>query len=158
LKLSQASEPDQEPAAINIEVGFATMRRFTVIFLLFVSLVQVACGGSENEPADDKEPVNYGQELYDGTTIGAASSPGCITCHSLEEGIRIVGPSHAGLGSRADTVVAGQTAAEYLKESIVNPDAHVTEGFAPGTMYGNYSNELSDEQIDALVAYMLTLK
>jgi mono/diheme cytochrome c family protein len=158
LKLSQASEADHEPAVINIGVEFATMRRFTVIFIIFVTLVLVACGGNENAPAGDKEPVDYGQKMYNGTTIGAASSPGCITCHSLEEGIRIVGPSHAGLGSRAATVVAGQTAAEYLKESIVNPDAHVTEGFAPGTMYGNYDNELSDEQIDALVAYMLTLK
>ena len=134
------------------------MRRFTVIFLLFVTLVLVACGGSESEPAGDKDPLDYGEELYNSTSIGAASSPGCITCHSLEEGIRIVGPSHAGLGFRADTVVADQTAAEYLKESIINPDAHVTEGFAPGTMYGNYDNELADEQIDALVAYMLTLK
>jgi nitric oxide reductase subunit C len=158
LKLSQASEPDQGPAAINIKVEFATMRGFTLFFLLFVTLVLVACGGSESEPAGDKEPVDYGQELYNGTTIGAASSPGCITCHSLEEGIRIVGPSHAGLGSRAATVVGGQTAAEYLKESIINPDAHVTEEFAPGTMYGNYGNELTDEQIDALVAYMLTLE
>ena len=136
------------------------MRRLTVIFILFVSLalVLVACGGSENESAGVKDPVAYGEELYNGTTIGAASSPGCITCHSLEEGIRIVGPAHAGLGSRAGTIVTGQTAAEYLKESIVNPDAHVTEGFAPGTMYGNYDNELTDEQIDALVAYILTLK
>ncbi len=134
------------------------MHQFTVLFLLFVSLALVACGGSDSAPAVDKEPVAYGQELYNGTTIGAASSPGCITCHSLEEGIRIVGPSHAGLGSRAGTVVTGQSAAEYLKESIVEPDAHITEGFAPGTMYGNYANELTDEQIDALVAYLLTLK
>ena len=134
------------------------MHRLTVIFLLFVTLVLVACGGGENESVADKDPMVYGEELYNGTAIGAASSPGCITCHSLEEGIRIVGPSHAGLGSRASTVVAGQTAAEYLKESIVNPDAHITEGFAPGTMYGNYSKELTDEQIDALVAYMVTLK
>jgi nitric oxide reductase subunit C len=134
------------------------MRQFTVLFSLIVTLALVACGGSDSEPAADKEPVAYGQELYNGTTIGAASSPGCITCHSLEEGIRIVGPSHAGLGSRAGAVVTGQSAVEYLKESIVKPDAHITEGFAPGTMYGNYNNELTDEQIDALVAYLLTLK
>ncbi len=134
------------------------MRRFSVILILLVGLALVACGGSENEAAGDRDPVQYGEELYNGTAIGAASSPGCITCHSLEEGVRIVGPSHAGLGARAGTVVAGQTAAEYLKESIVNPDAHITEGFAPGTMYGNYDNELTGEQIDALVAYMLTLK
>ena len=131
----------------------------TLSLLVALAIVLVACGGSGDEtPADDTDPVAFGEELYNGTPIGAASSPGCITCHSLEEGIRIVGPSHAGLGSRAGTIVAGQSASEYLKESIIEPDTHVTEGFAPGTMYDNYGNELTDKEIDALVAYMLTLK
>jgi len=127
-----------------------------VILVCFAALL-VACGG-ESGPVEVRDPVAYGEELYNGTPIGAASSPGCITCHSLEEGITIVGPSHAGLGARAGSIVPGQSAENYLRESIIDPGAHITEGFAPGTMYGNYGNELSTEEIDALVAYMLTLK
>ena len=152
-----------QPARSNIpsKKGLAVISKLIVsfTFLVTLTLVLAACGGSgDSEPAEVSDPVAYGEELYNGTPIGAASSPGCITCHSLEEGIRIVGPSHAGLGSRAGTIVASQSAEEYLKESIVNPDAHVTEGFSPGTMYGNYGKELTDAEIDALVAYMLTLK
>jgi hypothetical protein len=32
------------------------------------------------------------------------------------------------------------------------------EGFSPGVMYQNYANELTEEEVDALVAYMLTLQ
>jgi len=134
------------------------MQRFFILVSLALSVVLlVACGGKSG-PAEVRDPVAFGEELYNGTPIGAASSPGCITCHSLEEGMTIVGPSHAGLGARAGTVVPGQSAEDYLRESIIDPDAHITEGFAPGTMYSNYGNELSTEEIAALVAYMLTLK
>lgn len=127
-----------------------------VMLALFVILL-VACGGTSS-PAEVRDPVAFGDELYNGTPIGAASSPGCITCHSLQEGVTVVGPSHAGLGARAGNIVPGQSAEEYLRESIIDPDAHITEGFSPGTMYRNYGNELTNEEIDALVAYMLTLK
>jgi len=138
------------------------MRKFilTIMIALILALVLVACGGggdTGNEGAE-QDPVALGEELYKGTTIGSASSPGCITCHSLEEGTTLVGPSHAGVGTSAGTLVAGMSAEEYLKESIVEPNAHIVDGFSPGVMYQNYARELSTEQIDALVEYMLALK
>ena len=96
--------------------------------------------------------------LYKGTTIGAASASGCIICHSLDEGVTLVGPSHYQIGSRATGVVAGKSAEEYLRESIIEPDAHVTDGYAPGVMYQNYTNELTDQEIDSLVAFLLSLQ
>lgn len=139
------------------------MRKLTLIFtlLLTLSLVLVACGGGDSttdETGGETDLVAMGEELYKGQTIGAASSPGCMTCHSLEPGVTLVGPSHAGVGGRAADYTEGQTAEEYLHESIVNPDAHIVDGFAPGVMYQNYGNELTEEQIDALVAYLLTLQ
>jgi mono/diheme cytochrome c family protein len=132
----------------------------TLMIASILALLFVACGagGDTNGEGTGQDPVTLGEELYKGSTIGSASSPGCITCHSLEEGTTLVGPSHAGVGARAGTLVAGMSAEEYLKESIVEPNAHVVEGFSPGVMYQNYGKELSTEQIDALAAYMLTLK
>ena len=138
------------------------MRKFilTIMIALILALVLVACGGGGDTGNEEtgKDPVALGEELYKGTTIGSASSPGCITCHSLEEGTTLVGPSHAGVGTNASTLVAGMSAEEYLKESIVEPNAHIVDDFSPGVMYQNYAKELSTEQIDALVEYMLTLK
>jgi mono/diheme cytochrome c family protein len=138
------------------------MRQFILFFILvFLTLVLVACGGGGGDTSGEssgQDLVARGEELYKGQTIGSASSPGCVTCHSLEEGVTLVGPSHAGVGARAGTIVPGMSAEEYLRESILDPNAHIVEGFSPGVMYQNYANELTTEEVDALVAYMLTLQ
>ena len=86
------------------------MRRFTLFFILVLalSLVLVACGGDDgdaSEPAGDAS-ASRGEELYKQTVIGAASAPGCITCHSLDADVVLVGPPHAGVATRAETAVA----------------------------------------------------
>ncbi len=92
-------------------------------------------------------------------------TPGCATCHSLEPGVTLVGPSLAGVAQRAETVLqdpaytgSAVTSADYLRESILYPNVYVPEGFVKGTMYQDYSDHLSEEQVKALVDYMLTLK
>ena len=132
--------------------------------ILALSLALVACGGddggddtSEAEPAGGASATR-GEELYNQTTIGSASAPGCITCHSLEEGVALVGPSHAGLATRTEADVEGMSVAEFLEQSIREPDAVITEGFSPGVMYQNYDTDLTDQQIADLVAYLETLK
>ena len=67
----------------------------------------------------------------------------------------IVGPSHAGVGNRAGRTVDGLNAEEYLRQSIINPNAFVVSGFAEGIMYQNYAEVLSDSEIDDLVAFLL---
>lgn len=142
------------------------MRKRTLLSILIflMALALAACGGggdSTDSGTDDSAPAptgdaTRGEELYKQTTIGSA--PGCVTCHSLEEGVVLVGPSHAGVATRAGTYVEGQSAEEYLRESIVKPDAHVVDGFTAGVMYQNYGTDLTEQQIDDLVAYLLTLK
>jgi cytochrome c2 len=141
------------------------MRKFWVIVLLALGLMVVlaACGGGDAAPAETAAtgPVGNaarGQRLYEQTVIGQASAPGCITCHSMEPGVVLVGPSHAGLAARAGDYVAELSAEEYLRQSIIEPDAHIVEGFTPGVMYQNYGTELNEQEIADLVAYMLTLQ
>jgi nitric oxide reductase subunit C len=140
------------------------MRRLTLFFILILalSMALVACGGdgggaSEAEPADGGNAAR-GEELYKQTTIGSASAPGCVTCHSLDEGVTLVGPSHAGVATRAKTEAPDMPVAEFLEQSIREPDAIISEGFSPGVMYQNYDNELTDQQIADLVAFLETLE
>jgi len=114
--------------------------------LLIVSVLLAACGGGGDTGGDAN--VEAGKTLYSQTIIG--SQPGCITCHSLTAGEVIVGPSMAGIGSRGD--------AAYIRESILDPNAVVVDGFTADTMPNIWADELTGEQVDQLVDYLQTLK
>ena len=134
----------------------------SLIALLALVVLLVACGGGEKNE-QGSSPVGAGdaergKALYEQTVIGPNSAPGCATCHSRDPGKILVGPSHADVGARAATAVSGVSAEEFLRESIVKPDAHVAESFPPGIMYQNYGEDLTEQEINDLVAYMLALK
>lgn len=135
----------------------------TLILLLLLSVGLVACGGGEEAAESGGETssvgnVENGERLFNESIIGTASAPGCITCHSLEPGVVIVGPSHSDIGTRAETAVPGMSAEDYLRQSIVEPNAHITEGYTEGVMYQTFGEELTNSQINDLVAFLLTLK
>lgn len=116
-----------------------------VVLLLISYLILSACSSESSEPV--AEPA-AGKELFERSVIG--SQIGCSTCHSRTEGEEIVGPSLAGIGSRADS--------EYIRESILEPDAEIADGYNAGTMPDVWEDELTEQQIDQLIAYLLTLK
>ena len=129
------------------------MRRLILIVILTAALLLAACNSSGEEGAASD---SAGKELFAKTVLG--SKAGCATCHSLEPGIVIIGPSVAGIGTRAGAVVAGQSAEDYLRESIIDPDAYIVEGYPPSTMPKGYDQELTSDQVDQLVAYLLSLQ
>lgn len=126
---------------------------FLLVLILLASLA--ACGGG-SEPAPAGGDAAAGEALFAQSSIG--SQPGCTTCHSLEAGVTLVGPSLADVGAEAGSRVSGQSAEEYLRQSILEPGDYVVDGFGAGIMPGGYSSELSEEQVDDLVAYLLSLK
>ncbi len=119
--------------------------------LIMVGLLLTACGQQSSQIGD----LVAGKELFHQTTIAIA--PSCMTCHSTQPDKVIVGPSLAGIANRAGSRVSDQTAREYLRNSILNPNLHVVEGFSSGLMYQNYKNVLTEEQINDLIAYLSTL-
>lgn len=81
----------------------------------------------------------------------------CGTCHALEPDVVVVGPSLAGIASRAGSRVAGQDAETYIRNSILNPGEHVVEGFQ-NVMAQNLGEVLSADQINQIIAFLLTLE
>ncbi len=97
-----------------------------------------------------------GRKLYYETSLG--TNAGCRICHSLEEGVTLVGPSFAGIATRAAERVPGMSAEEYLRQSILDPEAYVVEGFPTGQMLPNLGDILSAQQIDDLIAFLMTFE
>jgi cytochrome c2 len=144
------------------------MRKLFIYLFLMVALFLVlgACGGTAAVPEGETGPIGEtepgdpvrGEALYKQNPVGAASSPGCMTCHSLEEGQDLVGPSHFAVGAAAASRVSGQSAEAYLREAIVDPDVYVVEGYSKSGMIRSYGNELTDQEIEDMVAFLLSLK
>lgn len=137
-------------------------RWFAWVLLILMSLTLAACDAPQVDIdkalSGQDTAVVLGKHLFSQPTIGEAAAPGCVTCHSLEPGVVVVGPPAIGMATRAVQAQPGVSAAEYLRASILEPDALVATEFVPGTMYANYGADLTEDEINALVAYLLTLE
>lgn len=86
---------------------------------------------------------------------------GCNACHSTD-GSKIVGPSFLKLfGSENVVIKDGKEVTvtadeEYIKRSIIEPNAEVVKGFPEGTMQ-SYKGILSDDDLAKIVEYLKTL-
>jgi cytochrome c oxidase subunit II len=73
----------------------------------------------------------------------------CGTCHVLADA-----GTQGAVGPNLGTVLKGKDA-DFIHESIVNPDAEIAKGFQPGVMPSNFGDTLTKEQIDGLVDYLV---
>lgn len=120
--------------------------------LLFSLIFLAACGGAV-EPTAVPTPTLTAQETLGKTVF----QQNCASCHSNVADQIIVGPSLFGVGERAAGRVPDQDAETYLLTSIMNPSAYVVAGF-DDLMPQSFAKSLTGEEIDAVIAYLLTLK
>ena len=120
------------------------------LLFLTAALVVSACSGS-SAPAPTPTPDPF---ILQGQAVFNAR---CATCHALVPDTIIIGPSLYGIATRAETRVEGQSAEEYITMSVLRPGDYVVEGFN-NVMITNLAKELTSEELNALVAFLLTLK
>jgi cytochrome c oxidase subunit II len=83
---------------------------------------------------------------------------GCKTCHSTD-GATAVGPTWKGLWAKQEMLSSGQTVSvdeNYLKESMLDPQAKLVQGFGPSMP--TFKGKLRDSEIEGLIAYIKSLK
>jgi mono/diheme cytochrome c family protein len=121
-----------------------------------VSREKIAHGAPEPEqptlvpPADLSEDAKAGQRLLTGK--GA-----CVGCHVVQTVGGATGPNLNGIGTRAAERKPGLDAAAYIRESIRQPQAFITPGYAP-LMPAYTEGQLSDQEVNQIIEYLLTLK
>ncbi len=110
-------------------------------------------GGDEEDSgvaAVAKSPEDLGADLY--------KNKGCNACHSID-GATGVGPTFKGLFGKNEPLQDGSTVLadeNYLRESILIPQAKMVAGYAP--VMPSFKGLLKDEEVDAIIAYIKTLK
>jgi cytochrome c oxidase subunit 2 len=100
--------------------------------------------------AGNTTPAVAGQQLF--------QTLGCVSCHGANgEGGR--GPTLAGLFGRDVRLGNGQTVRAdeaYIRESILNPQAKLVEGFGP--IMPTFQGQVSEDQLVQLLAFIKSLQ
>jgi mono/diheme cytochrome c family protein len=103
--------------------------------------------GTETGTATGQQPAGdpaAGKEIFTTT-----AEPSCSTCHTLKE----AGATQT-IGPNLDEVLKGKDAA-FIHESIVDPNAEVASGYQPGIMPETYGEQLDEQQLADLVAFLV---
>lgn len=127
-----------------------------LLLVLAVGMALAACTPTPPTPEptptlDPATPEGRGQALFSGIAR-------CSACHALEPDTVIVGPSLHGIATIAATRVEGLSAQEYLEESILLPDSFKPPGFETQQMDTTLAKTLTLEQMNDIVAFLLTLE
>ena len=139
-------------------LGHATMRAPVRVleqgaFAAWLAKQKAASGGGA---ASGGTGATGGSSGAPTSTLGknTFASAGCGGCHTFKPAgtDAKVGPDLDNVA--ADAQKAGEPVADYVRQSIVDPNAVVAAGYQPGVMPPNFGDTLSPEELDALVAYL----
>jgi mono/diheme cytochrome c family protein len=83
------------------------------------------------------------------------TAAGCAGCHTFAPAGSngTIGPNLDELAAAAAEREPGKSAEEYVRESLTDPGAFLVDGF--GNAMPSYEGRLSDQQIQALIDYLL---
>jgi cytochrome c oxidase subunit 2 len=121
-----------------------------------VNVVVHSPGGYERYLADAQErmqnlpPVELGKSAYE--------KKGCAACHTLDGSAKI-GPSFKGVFGSQITLANGASVTvdeNYLRESILNPQAKARPGFPPSMP--SFEGQLKEKELTGLVEFIKSLK
>lgn len=127
-------------------VGHSTMRAAVVV----MPEADYAAWAAGAAAATALPPAERGRELL--------TRAGCLNCHALE-GTEKIGPNLKGLFGRERPLADGRTVRadeEYLRESLVDPNAKVVKGY-PAVM-PTFKGTLTEEDVAALVVHLRSLR
>ena len=107
----------------------------------------------QEAPAGD---ASNGQVLFN--TFQPAASFSCATCHYVDREDPLIGPGLLNVSIRAESRVPGMRVYEYLHTAIVNPGAFVVPNFPDGLMPRNWAQIYSEQELNDIIAYLMTLQ
>jgi len=99
-----------------------------------------AMAAAEPTPVPGDTPAERGANLYQGL--------GCVACHIINGEGGAVGPELTNVYEKGE---------DYIKESILMPNAVLSEGYQGNIMPQNFGDQLSDDDLNDIVAYFQSL-
>lgn len=124
--------------------------RYKILYLICAAMVLAACASA---PAVQPTPT-YDAVQQQGYDIYKLR---CAQCHALTPETVVIGPSLAGVATRAAMRESDGDAQAYIETSILNPSAYVVSGFKD-VMPKSFAKDLTSDEFNAVVQFLLTLK
>jgi nitrite reductase (NO-forming)/hydroxylamine reductase len=155
------------------------MKSIRTVFIYLGILIFIAACARQPAPtaaptqAAEPAAATSGPGLYDRElALEAFTKGGCGACHvipGVPGAVGSIGPDLSEIGKTAESVIASKeytgkakTALDFLHESVVNPDAYIApdcggKACQKGLMPATLAEALSDQELNAVVGYMLAL-
>jgi len=103
-----------------------------------------------NDPYKGLSMADIGQKVYQAR---------CVACHQLSDA-KAVGPGWKGLFGRQEVMVGGQQIVadeNYIRESILNPNAKIVQGYPSGIM-PTFAGQLNEQELMGVIEFIKTVK
>lgn len=118
----------------------------------------------EAVPATEAAAATDNSDAAEALAVAFATG-GCSGCHTIPNiraAVGQLGPNLTGIGAAAATRVEGLSAEEYIRQSMLDPEAFIAptcpSGPCPtGIMLPHYASALSESQFNGVVDYLLSL-
>jgi len=123
--------------------------KLKVAFIFLTTILLTACSPSELPPPTLTPQQQQGQSVF---------NLRCAQCHTTVPDTVVIGPSLYGIATRAGTRVEGYDAEAFIERSILVPTDYIVEGFTDVSMPTNFGKELTGEELNAVVSYLMTFK
>ncbi len=118
---------------------------------LLVAYMQTSTGGSVESGDGAKTEITADAAPQAGASGEALMiQRGCGACHKFGSQVGAIGPDLDGIGAIRDS--------DFLRRSILEPNADISDGYVPNLMPPIYAAQLSKEELDLIVDYLAGLK
>ena len=115
-----------------------------------IPALPAADAGTSN--TEEAAPLKTPEEVIAKYTCGVCHvfAGHAVAGHDLEDRPGTLGPSLARIGTTRSR--------EYLRQSLLDPDAVIAKGYAPGMMPKTYGEQLKAQELEMLVNYLAKSK
>ncbi len=106
-----------------------------------------------SDPTAGLTPVEAGNKLR--------TVRGCVACHNVTGAPGGIGPTWKGSFGANQVFADGSTGVvdeTYIRQSILEPNAKIVEGFASPSQMPSYQGQLNDAELQGLIEYIKTLQ
>ena len=103
-----------------------------------------------NDPYKGLSLLEVGQKIF---------TSRCVACHTNTE-TKGIGPGFKGIWMKQEKMADGATVTideNYVRESILNPQARIVAGFPAGVM-PSFAGQLSEQELMGVIEFMKSLK